>query len=156
MAVSFLESYASRTQSIRLQTHGAAMPKIGRSKTMGDRIRATIQAVPRGKVSSYGAIARAAGYPRAARQVVQTLHRSFGLPWHRIVGAGGEIKLRGDSAIEQRLRLQAEGVVFRGRRVDMRRYEHKFEKKLRTDPRLSSRAKSAAELSTARRPKPKL
>ena len=50
MAVSFLESYASRAQSIRLQTHGAAMQKIGRSKTMGDRIRATIQAVPRGKV----------------------------------------------------------------------------------------------------------
>lgn len=92
------------------------------------RIVATIQKIPRGKVSSYGAIARAAGYPGAARQVAYILHRSFGLPWQRVVGSGGEIKLRGDSAIEQRLRLEAEGVIFRGRRVDMKRHEFKFSK----------------------------
>jgi hypothetical protein len=55
-----------------------------------------------------------------------------------VVGAGGEIKLRGDSAIEQRLRLEAEGVAFRGRRVDMKRFEFRF-----------PRAK-AAHLKTAR------
>jgi methylated-DNA-protein-cysteine methyltransferase-like protein len=43
-----------------------------------------------------------------------------------VLGAGGEIKLRGDSAIEQRLRLEAEGVTFRGRKVDMSRYEFRF------------------------------
>jgi len=118
------------------------MPDIDRSNTMRDKIRATIRAVPRNKVSTYGAVARAAGYPRGARQVAQTLHRSFGLPWHRIVGAGGEIKLRGDSAIEQRLRLQAEGVAFRGRRVDMRRHEHKFEKKPRKGSRPRPRVKA--------------
>jgi len=84
---------------------------------MRARIIEAIRSVPRGQVSSYGAIARAAGFPGAARQVAWTLHSSVGLPWHRIVGAGGEIKLRGDSAIEQRLRLEAEGVTFRGRRV---------------------------------------
>jgi methylated-DNA-protein-cysteine methyltransferase-like protein len=94
--------------------------------TMQTRIVATIRKIPRGKVSTYGAIARAAGYPGAARQVVGTLHRSFDLPWQRVLGAGGEIKLRGDSAIEQRLRLEAEGVVFRGRRVDMKQHEFKF------------------------------
>jgi alkylated DNA nucleotide flippase Atl1 len=65
--------------------------------------------------------------------VAWTLHRSFGLPWHRVLGAGGEIKLRGDSAIEQRLRLEAEGVAFRGRRVDMKRHEFRF-------PRVKARA----------------
>jgi methylated-DNA-protein-cysteine methyltransferase related protein len=94
--------------------------------TIQQRIRATIQKVPKGKVSTYGAIARAAGYPGAARQVARTLHVSFGLPWHRILGAGGEIKLRGDSGIEQRFRLESEGVIFRGRRVDMARHEHRF------------------------------
>jgi methylated-DNA-protein-cysteine methyltransferase-like protein len=94
--------------------------------TMHSRILATIQKIPRGKVSTYGAIAQAAGYPGSARRVAWTLHRSFGLPWQRVVGAGGEIKLRGDSAIEQRLRLEAEGVIFRGRRVDMKRHEFKF------------------------------
>ncbi len=93
--------------------------------SMQTRIIAAIRKIPRGKVSTYGAIARAAGYPGAARRVAWTLHRSFGLPWQRVLGAGGEIKLRGDSAIEQRLRLEAEGVVFRGRRVDMKRHEFK-------------------------------
>jgi methylated-DNA-protein-cysteine methyltransferase-like protein len=95
---------------------------------MQSRILATIRKIPRGEVSTYGAVARAAGYPGAARQVVRALNSSFGLPWQRVVGAGGEIKLRGDSAIEQRLRLEAEGVTFRGRRVNMARHEHKFPK----------------------------
>jgi methylated-DNA-protein-cysteine methyltransferase-like protein len=90
------------------------------------RIEAAIRSIPRGKVSTYGAIARAAGLPGAARQVAAILRRSFGLPWQRILGAGGEIKLRGDSAIEQRFRLEAEGVRFRGRRVDMKAHEFKF------------------------------
>ncbi len=93
---------------------------------MRKRIAATIRKIPRGKVSSYGAVARAAGYPGAARQVVWALHASTGLPWHRVVGAAGEIKLRGDSAIEQRLRLETEGVTFRGRRVNMSQHEFKF------------------------------
>ena len=95
---------------------------------MRNEILATIRKVPRGHVSSYGAIARAAGFPGAARQVVAALRGSFDVPWHRIVGAGGEIKLRGDSAVEQRLRLEAEGVTFRGRRVNMRAHEHRFER----------------------------
>jgi len=103
---------------------------------MHARIVAAIKQVPRGKVSTYGSIARAAGYPGAARRVAWTLHRSFGLPWHRILGAGGQIKLSGDSAIEQRLRLEAEGVVFRGRRVNMLLHEYRFpaKRKLRVEP----------------------
>jgi methylated-DNA-protein-cysteine methyltransferase-like protein len=98
------------------------------SMTMQSRILATIRKIPRGKVSTYGAIARAAGYPGAARQVVGVLRGSFDLPWQRVLGAGGEIKLRGDSAIEQRLRLESEGVMFRGRRADMKNHEFKFAK----------------------------
>jgi methylated-DNA-protein-cysteine methyltransferase-like protein len=90
------------------------------------RIEAAIRRIPQGKVSTYGAVARAAGLPGAARLVAQELHRGFGLPWQRVLGASGEIKLRGDSAIEQRLRLEAEGVHFRGRRVDMKQCEFKF------------------------------
>ena len=90
------------------------------------RILRAIRSVPRGKVSTYGAIASAASLPRAARLVARVLHTSLGLPWHRIVGAGGEIKLRGDQFIEQRLRLEAEGVTFRGSRVRMALHEHHF------------------------------
>jgi methylated-DNA-protein-cysteine methyltransferase-like protein len=94
--------------------------------TMDASILATIRKIPRGKVSTYGAIARAAGHPGAARQVVGALRRSFDLPWQRVLGSGGEIKLRGDSAIEQRLRLESEGVTFRGRRANMKLHEFKF------------------------------
>jgi methylated-DNA-protein-cysteine methyltransferase-like protein len=99
---------------------------LARNSRMRSRIIAAIKKIPRGKVSSYGAIARAAGFPGAARQVVRTLRTSFWLPWQRVLGAGGEIKLRGDAAIEQRLRLEAEGVSFRGRRVNMARHEFRF------------------------------
>jgi alkylated DNA nucleotide flippase Atl1 len=93
------------------------------------RVEATIRRIPKGKVSTYGAIARAAGLPHGARLVARVLHREFGLPWQRVLGAEGEIKLRGDSAIEQRLRLEAEGVRFRGRKVDMKLCEFKFQRK---------------------------
>ena len=87
------------------------------------RIRAVIRQIPHGKVSTYSAVARAAGFPGAARQVARALHASMGLPWQRVLGSGGEIKLRGDSAMEQRFRLEAEGVRFRGKKVDMKAHE---------------------------------
>jgi methylated-DNA-protein-cysteine methyltransferase-like protein len=90
------------------------------------RIEEKIRAIPPGKVSTYGAIARAAGLPGGARLVARVLGRSYGLPWQRVLGSGGEIKLCGDSAIEQRLRLEAEGVRFRGRHADMKQHEFKF------------------------------
>ena len=96
------------------------------SSNLRMRIEAAIRLIPKGKVSTYGAVARAAGFPGAARQVARVLHRGFGLPWQRVLGSGGEIKLRSDSAIEQRLRLEAEGVRFRGRKVDMKLCEFKF------------------------------
>ena len=98
--------------------------KPDRSDVMRDRIAAVIRSIPRGKVSTYGAIARAAGYAGASRYVAAVLRRSVGMPWQRVLGAGGEIKLRGDSAVEQRLRLEAEGVRFRGKRVDMKHCEY--------------------------------
>ena len=84
--------------------------------------------IPRGKVSTYGAIARAAGFPGAARQVVRALRQSHGLPWHRVVAAGGRIALPGESAFEQRFRLESEGVRFSGKKVRMAEHEFKFRK----------------------------
>ena len=91
-----------------------------------DAFRRIIRSVPRGKVSTYGKVAVAAGYPLYHRAVARLLRNAplQGLPWQRIVGAGGEIKLRGEAAAEQRLRLTMEGVKFRGRRVNMDIYEY--------------------------------
>jgi methylated-DNA-protein-cysteine methyltransferase related protein len=85
-----------------------------------------IRSVPKSKVTTYGKVAAAAGYPLYHRAVARLLRQlgSSTVPWQRIVGAGGEIKLRGDAAAEQRLRLQMEGVTFRGKRVNMDLHEH--------------------------------
>ena len=51
---------------------------------------------------------------------------SDSLPWQRVVGAGGEIKLRFEAGAEQRLRLRMEGVTFRGRKVNLAAHQHEF------------------------------
>lgn len=83
------------------------------------RMRDVVARVPRGCVATYGQIAELAGFPGAARQAAWALHASKGLPWHRIVAAGGRIALPGEQGLEQRLRLESEGVTFRGKRVRM-------------------------------------
>ena len=80
------------------------MKKSGKDSDESGKIRLLIErairAIPRGKVSTYGEVARAVGMPGAARLVARVLRRGFGLPWQRVLGAGGAIKLTGDSAIE--------------------------------------------------------
>jgi methylated-DNA-protein-cysteine methyltransferase-like protein len=90
--------------------------------------RKTIRQIPRGKVATYAQVAAAAGYPLYHRQVAQLLHRApvGSLPWQRVVGAGGQIKLKYEAALEQRTRLEMEGVRFRGKRVDMAEHQHRF------------------------------
>ncbi len=86
-----------------------------------------ILAIPPGRVATYGGIARLAGSPRAARQVVRVLHtygEKEGLPWQRVINAAGRIALpRGGGFEEQRRLLRAEGVAVDDRgRVDLDRY----------------------------------
>jgi len=106
------------------------------------RIRATILSIPRGHVSSYGAVARAAGIPRGARLVVRTLGQSHGLPWHRVVAAGGRIAIPGEGGLDQRFRLEMEGVKFSGRKVRMAEFEYKFPRKKMSKPKKSADRKS--------------
>ena len=93
---------------------------------MFKKIQAVVRKIPRARVSTYGAVARAAGFPGAARQVVWALRAASGLPWHRVVGAKGRILLPGETGLEQRLRLSTEGVGFVGDRVDLSQHEHFF------------------------------
>jgi methylated-DNA-protein-cysteine methyltransferase related protein len=104
------------------------MPGKGALDKKRARVVRCIRSLPKGTVSSYGAVARAAGWPGAARQVVRILQQTPGLPWHRVVGAGGAIKLGGENAAEQKFRLRMEGVTFRGARVDMKRHEYHWKR----------------------------
>jgi len=93
-----------------------------------ERIYATVDAIPRGTVATYGQVADEAGLPRRARLVgraLRELDAGSRIPWHRVLGASGRISPRGSPATErlQRARLEEEGVAFDARgRVDLRRF----------------------------------
>jgi methylated-DNA-protein-cysteine methyltransferase related protein len=91
-------------------------------------IQKIVRRIPRGKVATYGGVARVAGYPGTARQVAWALRASGAkrLPWQRVLGSGGKILLPGEAGLHQRTLLEVEGVRFRGNRVDMERYEFAF------------------------------
>lgn len=88
------------------------------------RVIAIIQSIPAGKVTTYGEIAKAAGSPRAARQVVRILHsmsQKYKLPWHRVVNKQGEIAIKNDEyTFMQGQLLEEEGVtVIAGKRISL-------------------------------------
>jgi methylated-DNA-protein-cysteine methyltransferase-like protein len=85
-------------------------------------IWSVVGAIPRVKVSTYGAVARAAGLPGRARlagRALKILPSELNLPWHRVVGAGGRIVFPRSSVQhrEQARRLRAEGVTVKEGRV---------------------------------------
>ncbi len=96
-------------------------------KEAADAILAVVARVPRGKVTTYGAVAEIAGWPRRARlvgRVLSGLPQRSRLPWHRVVAAGGRIAFPPGSAAreEQVARLRREGVDASGGRVDLGRH----------------------------------
>lgn len=83
-----------------------------------------LKEIPEGYVVTYGQVARMAGSPRAARQVVRILHtmsEKHGLPWHRVVNIRGEIAISDEESKNlQRMLLEGEGVAFLANgRVDL-------------------------------------
>ena len=82
-----------------------------------DRIYAVVRRIPKGRVTTYGTVARLAGFPGQARLVgyaLSALPTGTAVPWHRVINAQGKLSLEqkgSSSGITQRLRLQREGVT---------------------------------------------
>jgi methylated-DNA-protein-cysteine methyltransferase-like protein len=88
------------------------------SKGLHKRIHDVISRIPRGRVATYGQVARIARLPGHARLVGYALHATpvgKTIPWQRVVNAQGAISLRGESAARQRRLLEREGVRFDSR-----------------------------------------
>lgn len=98
-----------------------AAPLSAGTQAACERIWRVVAAIPRGTVTTYGAVAARAGMPKRARFVAFALKAappSLELPWHRVVAAGGRIALPPTTRAhrEQCRRLAAEGVrVTKGR-----------------------------------------
>jgi len=91
------------------------------------KVLAVVRRIPVGRVATYGDVARMAGRPRAARAVgtIMRMSKQPGLPYHRVVAAGGRIGGYGGSPHLKPALLAAEGLRVRGRRIldfDKRRW----------------------------------
>ena len=82
------------------------------------RVLAVVKRIPVGRVTTYGDVARLAGRPGAARAVGNILReaRRPGLPYHRVIAAGGQLGGYSDLSLKRAL-LVAEGLAVTGRRV---------------------------------------
>ena len=79
---------------------------------------AVVRRVPPGRVTTYGEVARLAGRPGAARAVGNILRdaRQPGIPYHRVIAAGGQLGGYSNLALKRSL-LAAEGLLVTSRRV---------------------------------------
>jgi methylated-DNA-protein-cysteine methyltransferase-like protein len=96
---------------------GISQPSRGRRSFVAS-VANVIRDLRRGEVVSYGEVARRAGFPGAARAVGNVLANSVGLPWWRVVRAGGLPVARNRE--EQIERLKREGVAVNGTRVALK------------------------------------
>ncbi|MDQ0200829.1 MGMT family protein [Neobacillus ginsengisoli] len=93
-----------------------------------EKVIEIIKNIPEGRVMTYGQIARLAGSPRAARQVVRALHsmsRKHRIPWHRVVNSKGQIALQDDESYQEQLfSLESEGVeIGLGGLIDLEKFQ---------------------------------
>jgi methylated-DNA-protein-cysteine methyltransferase-like protein len=105
-----------------------------------------VRKIPKGKVVSYGVLARVLrlrGGARTAGRAMAACPSGMGIPWHRVVGAGGRILVQEPSASMQRRLLESEGSLTGGR-ADMKRHEW-------TPPGLRRKAKARRPSSRAPR-----
>src|SRR4029077_412743 len=82
-----------------------------------------VKRVPRGHVITYGALARMLrlkGGARAAGHAMAACPSGRGIPWHRVVGAGGRLLIREPYAGLQRRLLESEGLRLLEGRVNLK------------------------------------
>ena len=99
--------------------------------TSSDELRHIIlqqlAAIPKGKVVTYGDLAKMAGYPSHSRfvgSVLKKLPKGTELPWHRVINGQGKISFPKDSDAfnEQKKRLEKDGVVLLNGKVNLSLY----------------------------------
>lgn len=107
------------------------------------RFYAVVQRIPKGRVATYGQIARLAGLPRHARHVgfaLSALAEGSGVPWHRVVNSKGEISRRDEPLYFERQAqlLKREGIVLgRNGRIALDRFQWRSTSRRTTEKRIT-------------------
>src|SRR5580692_9039704 len=98
-----------------------------------NRVYDLVKKIPRGRAMTYGQVAKAlrlAGGARTAGRAMAACPSGKGVPWHRVVGAGGRLLIREPHASLQRKLLETEGVSVAEKRIqNFRKFEWKRRKK---------------------------
>jgi methylated-DNA-protein-cysteine methyltransferase-like protein len=106
---------ASPFELVRFQCH------IERTNPMNWKpVYALVKKIPRGRVMTYGQVAKALRLPGGARTAGRAMAASpsgMGVPWHRVVGAGGRLLIREPHASLQRKLLESEGLALAEKRI---------------------------------------
>jgi methylated-DNA-protein-cysteine methyltransferase related protein len=90
-----------------------------------DVIYKFVRQIPRGSIITYGGVAkkiRLRGGARVVGYAMAATPNGSGIPWHRVVGAGGHLRLNEPLVSLQKKLLESEGVTFVGRRADIDRH----------------------------------
>jgi methylated-DNA-protein-cysteine methyltransferase related protein len=109
------------------ETHSTRFFRHRAPASVYERIYDAVRQIPRGKVATYGQIAKIVDRctPRMVGYAMAALRGRTDVPWQRVINAKGEISTRsgGDGAVRQRRLLEKEGICFdRGDRVDFKKY----------------------------------
>jgi methylated-DNA-protein-cysteine methyltransferase related protein len=110
------------------------------------KVYALVKRIPKGRVLTYGQLARAtrlAGGARAAGRAMAACPRGQAIPWHRVVAAGGRIVVREPFASLQQRLLEAEGARLANGRVILA--EHTWTPPRSRTPVLKSKKRRSAE-----------
>lgn len=119
-----------------------------RSSGGWDYIYETVKRIPRGRVVTYGQLAKLLRVPGGARTVgfaMAGCPSGRGIPWHRVVGAGGRLLPREPYASKQRMLLETEGTTFAGMKVDLAVHQWRAAKSKRSkasQPKQDAKRKS--------------
>ena len=114
--------------------------------SLWDPVYKLVKQIPRGRVLSYGAVAKALrlkGGARSAGRAMSATPQGKGIPWHRVLNAAGKIVIREPYSSLQRRLLESEGVEVIENRVKMKTY-------LWTPPRKKAKAKRPAKRTNKR------
>ncbi|MFS0824282.1 MGMT family protein [Bacillus sp. 1P02SD] len=97
-------------------------------KPFTENVIRIIKQIPPGKVMTYGQIAKLAGSPRGARQVVRVLHsmsKKYNLPWFRVINSRGEITILDEEThAAQIIFLEDEGIEIENKSIDLKKYQY--------------------------------
>jgi methylated-DNA-protein-cysteine methyltransferase related protein len=90
-----------------------------------DSVYNLVKKIPRSRITTYGALAKALrlrGGARAAGYAMAACPGGKGIPWHRVVGAGGRLLIGEPHSSLQRRLLETEGISIDGKRVNMKKF----------------------------------